>query len=88
MDIDYSKYSTDDIHYKFLPNLPKEFDVKEVDEDLNSCDKCEKIVRWHDEMYWQGEERQETNEILDEYTAVCDDCYVELAKPFLLKGAE
>ena len=43
------------------------------------CDKCGVIVRWYDEMYWSGEECQETNEILDDYDSVCDDCYIELA---------
>ena len=79
MKINYSKYETKNIHYKFEYNLPKGFDVKDVDEDLNVCDKCGKIVRWFDEMYWSGEECQETNDILGEHTAVCDDCYVELA---------
>ena len=79
MKIDYSKYETKNIHYKFLSDLPKGFDVKEVDDDLNVCDKCLVIVRWFDEMYWKGEECQETNEILDDYESVCDDCYVELA---------
>ena len=77
--IDYSKYSTDDIHYKFEYDLPSNFDVKEVDEDLNVCDKCLVIVRWFDEMYWSGEECQETNDILGDYDSVCDDCYVDLA---------
>ena len=79
MKIDYSKYSTDDIHYKLLSDLPKGFDEKEVDDDFNSCCKCGKIVRWYDEMYLQGEECEETNEILNKYDSVCDDCYVELA---------
>lgn len=84
MDIDYSKYSTDNIHHKALSDLPIGFDVKEVDDNLNSCDKCEKVVRWYDEMYWQGDECAKTNEILNQYDAVCDDCYIELAD----KGAE
>ena len=50
MKIDYSKYETKNIHYKFLSDLPKGFDVKEVDDDLNVCDKCLVIVRWFDEM--------------------------------------
>jgi len=84
MNIDYSKYSTDDIHYKTLSDLPIGFDVKEVNESLNSCDKCEKVVRWHDQMYWRGDECAETNKILGDWYAVCDDCYIELAN----KGAE
>lgn len=79
MKIDYSKYETKDIHYKILSDLPLDFDVKEVDDNLNVCDKCGVIVRWYDEMYWSGEECQETNEILDDYDSVCDDCYIELA---------
>ena len=73
------RYKYEEIHKTNINDYPKGFDVKDVDEDLNVCDKCGKIVRWFDEMYWSGEECQETNDILGEHTAVCDDCYVELA---------
>jgi len=62
-----------------IKDFPKDFDIKEnLGEDLNDCDRCGDIQNtWH-EMYWQGEECQKTNEILGDYTAVCDDCYMEL----------
>jgi hypothetical protein len=50
------------------------------DENLNTCNKCGSIQNWATEMYWKGEECMETNEILGDYTAVCDDCYSQLAK--------
>lgn len=73
------RYKYEEIHKTNINNYPKDFDVKDVDEDLNVCDKCGIIVVWYNEMYWAGEECQETNDILGEHTAVCDDCYVELA---------
>ena len=70
------KIDIDDVHYHNINEFPKNFDVKDVSEDLNCCDKCEVIVRWYDEMYWKGEEDMETNKILGEdYEAVCDDCF-------------
>tara|TARA_Y100000593_G_C4258358_1_gene310863 strand:- start:42 stop:284 length:243 start_codon:yes stop_codon:yes gene_type:complete len=72
------EYTDNDIHYKFISSFPEGFDVKEIDEDLNVCDRCGIIVRWFDEMYWAGEECMETNDVLGDYDAVCDDCYGEL----------
>ena len=48
------------------------------DENLNTCNKCGSIQNWATEMYWKGEECIETNDILGDYTAVCDDCFYEL----------
>ena len=48
------------------------------DENLNTCNKCGSIQNWATEMYWKGEECIETNEILGDYIAVCDDCFYEL----------
>ena len=63
-----------------IKDFPKHFDVKSIHEDLNECEKCGDICNSFEELYWKGEECMETNEILGDYTAVCDDCYNELRK--------
>jgi len=63
-----------------IKDFPKGFDEKDIGGDLNSCNKCGNIQNSYNEMYWQGEECQETNEILQDYTAVCDDCFDDLMK--------
>ena len=45
---------------------------------LNTCDRCGSIQDWATEMYWQGEQDEETNIILGDHTAVCDDCFATL----------
>ena len=80
-EIDYDNLNSDDIHGTNIKDYPEYFDVKEVDDDLNVCDRCGDIQRWYDEMYWKGEEDMETNEILgDDNEAVCDRCFGELAR--------
>ena len=61
-----------------INQFPKDFDVKSLGEDLNTCDRCGSIQDWATEMYWQGEQDEETNIILGDHTAVCDDCYSTL----------
>ena len=75
-----------DIHYTNIKNYPKEFDVKEVNEELNVCNKCGIIVRWHDEMYWQSDYADEFHDCMtkeynkeDDYTALCDECFSSLS---------
>jgi hypothetical protein len=58
------------VHHHNISEFPKNFDVKSVNEDLNVCT----------EMYWKGEEDLETNKILGDHTAVCDDCFSKLKK--------
>jgi len=62
-----------------IKDFPKDFDVEDIGE-LNTCNKCGNIQNPYTEMYWQGEECQETNEILEDYTAVCDECFDDLMK--------
>ena len=52
------RYKYEEIHKTNINDYPKDFDVKDVDEDLNVCDKCGIIVVWYNEMYWAGEECQ------------------------------
>ena len=68
------------VHHHNISEFPKNFDVKSVNEDLNVCNKCGIIVIWDTEMYWKGEEDLETNKILGDHTAVCDDCFSKLKK--------
>tara|TARA_R100001530_G_scaffold54538_1_gene40206 strand:+ start:964 stop:1239 length:276 start_codon:yes stop_codon:yes gene_type:complete len=64
----------------------KQFDVKNIDEELNVCDKCGIIVRWYDEMYWQSDfSNDEFHDCMtkeynkeDDYTALCDECFSSL----------
>ena len=62
-----------------IESLPSFFTLGE-DTNLNTCNKCGSVQDWATEMYWKGEECMETNEILGDYTAVCDDCYSQLAR--------
>ena len=49
----------DDVKNKFgfanINAFPKNFDIKDINENLNVCDCCGDICNWHDEMFWQGE---------------------------------
>ena len=63
-----------------IKDFPKGFDVDDIGGDLNTCDTCGNIQNTYHEMYWVGEECQETNEILEGHTAVCDDCFDDLMK--------
>ena len=53
-----------------------------MSDDLNVCNMCGSKQRWYDEMYWKGEECQETNAILGEHTAVCDQCFYKLGENY------
>ena len=75
----------DEYGYANIKNFPKdadglEFDVKEIHDDLNVCDKCGDICNWYEEMYWQAMDSDDVyHECMgDTYTAVCDDCYSTL----------
>ena len=72
----------DDVKNKFgfanINAFPKNFDIKNINENLNVCDCCGDICNWHDEMFWQGEECSRTNVILGDYVAVCDICFDSL----------
>ena len=79
------RLESEDIHYKNIKDFPADFEVKDVDEELNTCEKCGIIVRWHDEMYWQGDTDEEFHDCMleefnkeDDYTALCDDCFLSL----------
>ena len=64
-----------------INKFPKDFNVDEfLDEfdELNVCDLCSDIQNSTTEMYWQGEQDEETNIILGDHTAVCDDCFFTL----------
>jgi hypothetical protein len=64
-----------------IKDFPEDFDIKEnIGDELNICNRCGDIQNACSEMYWQGEECEETNIILDDHTAVCDTCYGELKK--------
>ena len=71
----------DDVQYHNINEFPNNFDFKNVSEDLNCCDKCGIIVRWYDEMYWQGECKDSWHYCMSKYNynAVCDDCFYELS---------
>ena len=64
------RYKYEEIHKTNINDYPKDFDVKDVDENLNVCNKCGIIVVWYNEMYWSGEECQETNDILGSQTVI------------------
>jgi len=71
----------DDVQYHNINEFSNDFDFKDVNEDLNCCDKCGIIVRWYDEMYWQGECQESYHYCMGKYNydAVCDDCFYELS---------
>ena len=70
-----------DVQYHNINEFPNDFDFKNVSEDLNCCNKCGIIVRWYDEMYWQGECKDSWHYCMSKYNydAVCDDCFYELS---------
>jgi len=63
-----------------INQFPKDFDVKSLGEDLNTCDKCGSIQDWATKMYWQATDGDDIyHECMgDTYTAVCDDCFFTL----------
>jgi len=58
--------------------IPHEIEEFLQDSDLNVCNKCGIIARWFDEMFWKGEECERTNEVLGDWDAVCDECFIKL----------
>ena len=79
------KYELKDVQYHKIDEFPKDFDLKSVDEDLNTCDKCGIIVVWHNEMFWQGDCYESYHWCMlkefnkeDSYNALCDDCFYKL----------
>ena len=70
-----------------IENLPSFFTLDEEEEymednNLNTCNMCDSVQDWATEMYWKGEECIETNDILGDYTAVCDDCFHKLRRSY------
>ena len=64
-----------------INQFPKGFDVKDLGEDLNVCDKCGSIQDWATEMYWQATGFDDIyHECMRDYVAVCDDCFYKLSK--------
>jgi len=80
MSIMYYSDVKDKYGYANISDFPKDFDVDSIHEDLNVCEKCGDICNSFEELYWQGEQDMETNDILGDYTAVCDDCFSTLKK--------
>ena len=79
--IKYHNEVVDKFGHANINKFPKDFNVDEfLDEfdELNVCDLCSDIQNSTTEMYWQGEQDEETNIILGDHTAVCDDCYSTL----------
>ena len=68
----------EDVHYHNINEFSDDFDVKEVHDDLNICDKCGVIVMWNSEMYWQGDCEESYHHCMGNYQAVCDDCFYTL----------
>ena len=65
-----------------INQFPKDFDVKTLSEDLNTCDSCGSIQNWATEMFWQDTTGDGTYHkcMGDEYTALCDACFYKLEK--------
>ncbi len=70
-----SNLKLEDIHYHNINEFSDDFDVKDIHEDLNVCDRCNTIVMWDSEMYWQGECEETFHNCMADYEAVCDDCF-------------
>ena len=72
------KLNLKDVHYKNINDFSNDFDVKDIHEDLNICDRCNTIVMFDTEMYWQGECIDSYHECMGDYECVCDDCFNDL----------
>ena len=70
-----AKLELEDVHYHNINEFSNDFDVKDVHEDLNICERCYTIVMWDSEMYWQGECEESYHYCMGSYEAVCDDCF-------------
>ena len=100
MSIDYNVFDeyghvySYDVKDKFgidnIKDFPKDFDVKELHDDLNICDECGDICNWEQEMYWQGDCEETWHEFLHENgcTAVCDTCFEDMRNKSLMKEIE
>ena len=73
------KFNLEDVHYHNINEFSDDFDVKDVHDDLNICERCNTIVMWDTEMYWQGECEESYHYCMKDYEAVCDDCFYELS---------
>lgn len=60
------------------PTLTNEEHDARINQGLGECNRCGKWQDASTEMYWQGEEDVETNEIISPHIAVCDNCYEAL----------
>ena len=63
----------EDVHYHKINEFSNDFDVKDIHDDLNICERCNIIVMWDTEMYWQGECEESYNYCMGVYEAVCDE---------------
>ena len=83
----YKTLTTNDIRYQYIDVYPTDFDVKEIDEDLNTCDKCGIIVISETELYWQGTGGDYYHYGMDkiEVDALCDDCHHRFCIPVKYK---
>jgi len=85
LNLKYHEDVIDNFGHANINKFAKGFDVGEfLDEfdELNVCELCGDICNTWEELYWQGEQDIETNEILDDCTAVCDDCFHKLSEKF------
>jgi len=82
MSIMYYSDVKDEYGYANISEFPKDFDVKDIHEDLNVCEKCGDICNSHQEMYWQAIDFYDTyHECMgDTYDVVCDECFYKLSK--------
>lgn len=60
------------------PTLTNEEHDARINQGLGECNRCGKWQDASTEMYWQGEQDVETNEIISPHIAVCDNCYEAL----------
>ena len=72
--------------------MKKELTNEEHDDRLNQglgqCNRCGNWQNAEKEMYWQGEEDVETNEIISPYIAVCNVCFDTLRIYFVLTNKQ
>jgi hypothetical protein len=71
----------ENMKYKKYFNLNKiEKDLLDnYDTDLNTCNKCDVVVDSATELYWQGDCADSYYKCMEEYDALCDDCFEEVA---------
>ena len=81
-----AKLELEDVHYHNINEFNNDFDVKDVHEDLNICERCYTIVMWDSEMYWQGECEESYHYCMGSYEAVCDDCFHILSNNYQKRG--